>query len=264
MRYIGGKCRQAKAIVEVIRALYPTFRVYVEPFCGAMWSASAVIAAFPGRRYLLSDSNPYLIRFWQAAVFEGLDPPKPGEMTEELYLWYREHMPEDDPLTGYVGFAYSFAGNFFGTPARCKTKGFKNEGSYNSTMKKLGVLRGADVEIKHEEYGASLPLSSLAYLDPPYEDRTPQVKMNGKFDSHTFRKWAELQSKRAVVITSEFLNPHGWPVLHNWGDTVVRHYSGKEPDGTVELLMRVVPTSPEDRPNFTPIRENKVVRIGKT
>ena len=26
-------------------------------------------------------------------------------------------------------------------------------------------------------------------------------------------------------------------ILHNWGDTVVRHYSGKPPDGTQELLV---------------------------
>jgi site-specific DNA-adenine methylase len=168
MRYLGGKCRQSKEIVNAIRRLRPDFKVYVEPFCGAMWSACAIIRAFPGRKYLLSDNNPYLMTTWIRAR-NGWDPPP--VFSEAEYMDYKKRLP--------------------------------------------------------------------VYLDPPYEGRTHQYKGSKGFDYDHFRNWAEALSKRCCVLTTEFVNPRGWEVLHNWGDTVVRHHSGGESDGTCELLMRV-------------------------
>lgn len=120
MWYLGGKKWQAKKIVEAVQLLCPDFKVYIEPFCGAMWSAVAMIKAFPDRKFILSDVNPWLMRFWTAAANDGLRPPTSG--SESLYKKYKAEMSISDPLTGYVGFAWSFAGTFFGTPARDKRK----------------------------------------------------------------------------------------------------------------------------------------------
>jgi len=54
MWYLGGKMRQSKQIVAAI----DNFSLYVEPFCGALWSATAVMKTFPGRRYLLNHAYP--------------------------------------------------------------------------------------------------------------------------------------------------------------------------------------------------------------
>lgn len=87
--------------------------------------------------------------------------------------------------------------------------------------------------------GRLVPDGSVVYLDPPYENRTKAGGNKGNFDRKRYYEWAEDLSERHVVIASEFVNPRGWEVLHNWGHTVVRHLNGKPKDGTEELLMRV-------------------------
>lgn len=234
MWYLGGKKRQSKMIVEWIRWLRPDFHTYVEPFCGAMWSACAVIKAFPGRKFVLNDANPYLMRFWTAAIKDGWDPPR--KVDEATYNHYKRTRPLDDPMTGYLGFAWSFGGKFFGGAAR--TDGtFK--GSVDSTVFKVGMLRGADVTITNVDFtSVVVPLGQLVYMDPPYEKRTKQSSVT-TFDRGLYYKWAVMQSKRATVLATEFVNPLDWPVLHDYGDTVVRHLNGKSSDGTHEFLLRV-------------------------
>lgn len=239
MRYLGGKFRQSKAIVAAVETIDPDFEVYVEPFCGAMWSATAMIKRFPERRYYFSDCHPALMTMWRAGL-DGWEPPPPEEMTEELYFRYREERPVNDPMTGYLGFAWAFGGEYFGTPARGSDGVFK--GSYASTVRKIRILRQADVTLSCCSYErVKLPKGAMVYLDPPYSyGRTPQASENGSFDRPAFIRYAEAAAERgAHVLSSEFVNDAGWPVVHDWGDTVVRHRAGKGSDGTRELLMRV-------------------------
>ncbi len=257
MRYIGGKMRQRKQIVAAVRQLRPDFRTYVEPFCGAMWSAVAVIEAFPDRRYALNDNNPYLMCFWKAAVFDGWDPPE--KTTEDDYNWYKRRRPLDDPMTGYIGFAMSFGGKFFGGWARdtaCQSA-FDREAS-KASLRKIEILRQAKDRLVFtcSDYTAvAVPLGSMVYLDPPYEGRTKQSNTSKTaFDRAGYHAWAEQQATRGTVIASEFINPRGWPVIHNWGDTVVRHHNGLPPDGTTEILMRVTPTIRLDKKLFAVVK----------
>lgn len=235
MWYLGGKYRQSGAIVDAVALEAPDFEVYCEPFAGAMWSAVAMIRRFPDRRFYFSDKHPRLMEFWAAAL-AGWDPPE--RVSEEEYRFYKENRPDGDPMVGYVGFAWSFGGKFFGGAARTNRQ---IKGSYASTMRKIHVLRGADVHLACLDYSkVAVPAGSVFYLDPPYQLRTPQDKDNGGFDRLAFVEYAEAAATRArLVLSSEFINDAGWPVVHSWGDTVVRHRDGKSSDGTVELLMRV-------------------------
>lgn len=64
LKWVGGKFGQSE-IISVLRNIYKPYRehhIYVEPFVGGMGSMMAVK---PGRAYL-NDSNPNLIRFYQA------------------------------------------------------------------------------------------------------------------------------------------------------------------------------------------------------
>lgn len=155
MRYLGGKCRQSKEIVNAIRRLRPNFKVYVEPFCGAMWSACAVIRAFPGRKYLLSDHHKHLMSFWIAAK-AGFNPPR--TVTQATYDKYKETRPEGDPMTGYLGFALSFGGKFYGGFARDKAgvRVFAREAS-GATQQKVETLRAADVVLATCDYQDAEP-----------------------------------------------------------------------------------------------------------
>lgn len=235
MKYLGGKYRQRKHIVRAAKSL-PKFTTYVEPFCGAMWSAVGMIEAFPNIEVILNDANPYLMCFWRAAIEDGFDPPQ--EFSEADYLAVKRRMDVSDPLTGYVGFALSFGGRFFEGFGRGRGN-YTGEG-YRATMKKLSVLRRADVELTCLDYSeVQIPDGSLVYLDPPYVNRKKQSNKT-KFDPRAYYPWANKLAGRCTVIATEFLNPVGWQVLHNFGDTVVRHFHGKPRDGTQELLMRVM------------------------
>jgi DNA adenine methylase len=235
MNYLGGKWRQRRIIVEMIKKTHPDFKVYVEPFCGAMWSATAVMKEFPGRRYVLNDVNPYLMKFWKSAL-DGWDPPQ--HISEQEYLHYSKTRPMDDPMTGYIGFAWSFGGKFFAGYARGKT------GSISSTRKKIDIIRSENCVLSCFDYkmvkieGTDGGLKQMVYLDPPYAGRTAQAK-NGAFNHDDYLAYARAASIKAIVIATEFNAVPGWDVLHNWGDTVHRHLNAKPSDGTCELLMRV-------------------------
>lgn len=233
MWYLGGKMRQAPRIVAVIRDLHPNFKIYVEPFCGALWSATAVMRAFPGRSYILNDVNPHLVTFWKHAQ-SGFNPPEC--VTENDYKYYNKTRPLNDPMTGYIGFAWSFSGKFFGGAAR--TDG-KIKGSYKSTVDKIKILRESTVMFTCGPFEfVKPPHRSMVYLDPPYNGRTAQSK-NGTLDRPGYFKYAEGLAKNNKVIATEFINERNWPVLFNYGDTVVRHLNARPRDGTVELLLQV-------------------------
>lgn len=234
MWYLGGKMRQSKQIVAAVEQLHPKFKIYVEPFCGALWSACAVMTAFPDRRYILNDKNSHLITFWKHSQ-SGWNPPE--HPTEKDYEYYNRTRPANDPMTGYLGFAWSFGGKFFGGPARTDGK-FK--GSYSSTKKKIDVLRRSTVMFLDGDYKqVVVPKNSMVYLDPPYAGRTAQSKSNGNMDRNEYFGYARDLARHNTVIATEFVNEPGWSVIFNYGDTVVRHLNAKPKDGTVELLLKV-------------------------
>lgn len=232
MRYLGGKFRQAKEIARIVSEMGKPVS-YHEPFCGSLASAIAVSKVIPGVPVVLSDANPYLMSFWIGSK-NGFNPPE--TITEADYATYNSKRDVNDPMTGYVGFACSFGGKFFGGAAR--TDGVIRP-SWKNTMERIRWVRDNDVSLSCCAYWdhSSQTTGSLTYLDPPYVGRTPQSKVVPPFDREHFETYAE--GLPGSVISSEFINPRGWEVLHNWGDTVVRHLNAKAPDGTVELLMRV-------------------------
>lgn len=234
MRYLGGKFRQSKQIAEYVKSMSNVADIteYGEPFCGSLSSAIAVSQVLPGVRVRLSDANPYLMRFWVAAK-GGFNPPE--TITESDYAFYNKNRPKDDPMTGYVGFACSFGGKFFGGAAR--TNGVIKP-SWKNTMDRVRWVREFDVELSCRPYWEFESCdTALTYLDPPYVGRTPQSREVPPFDREHFVLYAE--SLPGSVIASEFINDREWNVVHNWGDTVVRHLNAKPADGTSEVLMRV-------------------------
>lgn len=242
MRYMGGKHRQAKAIVAAVGEYHPHFDVYIEPFCGSLSSACAVIRAFPvGRIYILNDANVYLMTFWQAAI-DGWNPP--DVVTEEVYGWYRTHRPADDPMTAYVGFAWSFGGKFFGGFARSSDTRNQGLSIYTGVMRKIVTLRAVkdSVIFMCGDYtGVPVPGGAMVYLDPPYEGRTKQASHMEAINVAAYVSYANSLTANdgCTVIASQFGERPGWITVHNWGDTVVRHHKSKGRDGTYETLQLV-------------------------
>lgn len=54
MQYMGGKFRQSKAIVEVLRPYVTTDTIYVEPFCGGLNSAARIAKDLKPKKWYLT------------------------------------------------------------------------------------------------------------------------------------------------------------------------------------------------------------------
>ena len=246
MRYLGGKHRQGPAIAAAVMKLLQDGGQYAEPFCGAMGSATRVAQAVNARewkvQFTLSDVQEPLMCMWRA-VLEGWEPPE--VVTEEEYRKLKATQDPHDPMTAFAGYACSFAAKYFGTYARCDRNDHSRVQPYARQSKKaildkalaLWALR-PPVRLACGSYERCECLSgAVIYLDPPYVGRTPQNARNPAFDHAKFWDFARRLSKRNAVLVSEFIWPSDFVVVHNWGDTVVRHYAGQGSDGTQEALV---------------------------
>lgn len=245
MRYMGGKFRQSKAIVEVLRPYITSDTVYVEPFCGGMWSATRVVKELHPGTVILNDINKPLMLLWERCIDEGCNwLPVDAEQVEREYPKYKATQDENDPLTAWYGIALSFGGKWFGGVARAQKLDEKHPYGVNyeycreSMEKKIAVLNTAIVELHCGTYSSIyVPNNAVVYLDPPYEGRTKAHHFN-TFNYPEFWQWVRDLSKRCVVFTSCFDCPEDFETVYEWGDTVVRHLNSRGSDGTNERLVR--------------------------
>lgn len=241
MRYMGGKFRQSKAIVECLRLYVNENTVYVEPFCGGMWSATQVIKELNPKECILNDINKPLMLLWAKCIKDGVDwLPVDQTTVENEYQKYRKAQDDNNPLTAWYGIALSFGGKWFGGVARNSRinndKGYESQ--RRSTNKKVEILKNSRVKFMAGSYdNMEIPDGAVVYCDPPYEGRTKAHHFE-KFDYDKFWQWVRDLSKRCVVFTSCFDCPSDFETVYAWGDTVVRHHASKGSDGTCEKLVR--------------------------
>ena len=88
--------------------------VLVSLFCGAC-NVEAKVKGYD--EIICNDNQPYLIALFKA-LQDGYDLPE--VITEEDYHYVKDHKDENPALTGFVGFACSFGGKWFGGYARDK------------------------------------------------------------------------------------------------------------------------------------------------
>lgn len=241
MWYMGGKFRQSKAICQTLKPYINEDTIYVEPFCGGMWSAARVAKELKPGTVILNDINRSLMLLWKKCLENGCDwLPVDAEQVEREYQHYRVTQDENDPLTAWYGIALSFGGKWFGGVAR-HTKGQQEttyEAERKSMYKKIDSLRMVKTELHTGSYkDLEIPNGAVVYLDPPYEGRTKAHHFD-KFDYNEFWQWVRELSKRCTVFTSCFDCPADFEMVYEWGDTVVRHYASKGSDGTNERLVR--------------------------
>lgn len=243
MRYMGGKFRQSKAICQVLKPYVTSDTVYVEPFCGGMWSAARVVRELHPKKMILNDINKPLMLLWEKCLEEGCDwLPVDAEQVEREYPKYKATQDENDPLTAWYGIALSFGGKWFGGFARGRnnngTRRNCAEESVKSTRCAVDTLNCLNVDLRIGSYeNFEIPDGSVVYLDPPYEGRT-KAHHFGKFNYTEFWQWVRELSKRCIVFTSCFDCPTDFETVYEWGDTVVRHLNSKGTDGTNERLVK--------------------------
>ena len=113
LKYQGGKSRLANDLSKIMRGGQHSNQ-FISLFCGAC-SIESKIKGYDN--IICNDNHPYLIALLQA-LQNGYELPE--EITEEQYHYIKEHKDEDPALAGFVGFACSFGGKWFGGYARDK------------------------------------------------------------------------------------------------------------------------------------------------
>lgn len=197
MHYLGGKHRIRKHITTLIQDHMKPSSVYFEPFIGAGSIFVDIQAAYK----IGSDQHEDLIMMWQALI-NGWKPPM--QISEEEYKEIRASQPS--ALRGFVGFACSFAGKWFGGYARGDHTNYTSCGA-NSLNKKTQKIAGGNVEFVRASYEWITPYimpGDVVYCDPPYAKTT---KYSIAFDSDLFWEWVRANSKRATILVSEYNAP---------------------------------------------------------
>jgi len=205
----------------------------VEPFCGSCNVASKVHI----KNKILNDKNPYLIEMFKA-LQNGWMPPT--EVSEEEYQLFKKNQDIEPHVAGFVGFACSFAGKFWGGYAR-DTKG-GGTGNYalrghNSILKKMETLM--DAEFTSKDFTELSYNNCIIYCDPPYKNTTPYYKkILGEFPYDKFLEWVNEQSKNNIVLISEYkhnLPDNAYILLEIPSKTSIRDKNGEVIE-TVEVL----------------------------
>lgn len=209
MQYFGGKQKIAGYIADFINA-QEREREYAEPFCGSCNVASKVHI----KNKLLNDKNPYLIEMFKA-LQNGWIPPK--NVSEEEYQLAKKNQDKEPHIAGFIGFACSFAGKFWGGYARDSKGG--GSGNYalrghNSILKKMNTLMNAEFTCK--DFTELQYNNCIIYCDPPYKNTTPYYKkILGEFSYDKFLEWINEQSKNNIILVSEYKHnvPEGAYIL---------------------------------------------------
>ena len=204
MQYLGGKHRQGEEIARHIAEV--SGGDYWEPFLGGGSVAAAVARSGEFDTMHLSDAHTDLVLMWQA-LLDGWIPPEHVSQDEYQAL----KVAPSSALRGFVGFACSFAGKWFGGYAR-NARGDDYAGAAaRGLVKKVGPLREVGtVTFTYQGYDAVRPVAGdVLYLDPPYANTAGYS--TAPFDSAAFWSWAYEQAERGVhVFVSEFAAPAGW------------------------------------------------------
>jgi DNA adenine methylase len=206
MKYMGSKNRHAKEILPIIVKGRTPEQWYVEPFVGG----ANVIDKVTGSR-IGADIHPHLIAMWQA-VSEGWVPPE--RVTEADYQNAKSRKFVD-AYTGYVGFALSFGGKWFGGYRRDKVgidratnEEFQSAQSKRSAEKQFAKLHGVVFVLSAYDQ-LPIPPNSIIYCDPPYAGTTKYAA--GRFDHVYFWQWCrDKVAEGHRVFVSEYNAPDDW------------------------------------------------------
>jgi len=105
MRYVGGKSRHAKQILDRIDDYRTTQTILIEPFCGGGAITKEAVKRY--NKVYASDNHPDLIMMYQA-LQAGWQPP--SSVSKELHTAMKNAEPS--ALRAFVRFGCSFGGNF--------------------------------------------------------------------------------------------------------------------------------------------------------
>jgi DNA adenine methylase len=136
-------------------------------------------------------------------------------VTETMYHLIKNH-PDGYPahLVGYVGFAMSFGGKYFGGYRRdvAGSKGcIKNMATQSRRSKEAAIKQSKlidDIRFTCHSYKNWAPRNCVVYCDPPYQKTTNYL--SGNFNHVEFWNWCQKYAKpeyNNVILVSEYNAP---------------------------------------------------------
>lgn len=225
MKYLGGKQRIKKQLVDFMLPFALRCDRIIEPFCGAC-AITEELAPRARKPYFASDAHAALITMWQA-VQGGWIPPR--SVSKEQAAWYKDNGPDNDPLTAFIGFGCRYSGVFNG--------GFVGRKPYHSlnnigqrinrrgaivqldfTMTASNAIRHSSTKIKQVKFtnckydDVVIEPNSFVYCDPPYAGTSGYSV--GAFDHDKFWQWVRDQSTHSLVLVSEYTAPDDFKSVH--------------------------------------------------
>ena len=212
MRYLGGKSRTARRIVEAITvhaSRRGPFIRWVEPFMGGGSTMVAASRLGVFKNVHASDIDPLVVAYW-TAIRDGWVPAT--DVTFEEYVSVRE-APETYALAHVAHVAYncSFGGKRWGGFARAKKangdpQNFAEESSRRDSGAATDLLGTTVTCADYAGVLSSVGPGDVVYCDPPYEGTTGYK--TGAFDHAAFWDAASSAANRgALVYVSEYTHP---------------------------------------------------------
>ena len=140
------------------------------------------------------------------------------EFTETDYKRVRDNKGDyDKAYIGYIGYALSFGGKFFGGYSKDKTgkRDYVAE-AYRHLLKQAELLRDKNITFYNTSYeNVPLPNNSIVYCDIPYKSTTKYT--NSKtFDYDKFYDWCINKSIEGYKIyVSEYDMPEPFKLVWN-------------------------------------------------
>lgn len=202
MKYMGSKARHAKEIIPFLMDGHTPDMPYIEPFVGGGNMIDKIPSVLAPTR-IGYDVHTYLIKMWQAV---GLGWMPPEVFTEAQYRNIRDNKDNYPPeLVGYVGFALSYGGKWFGGWRRDKEgkRDYVDE-AYRNAAKQFPLLRGVHFQEK-SVFDVQPESASTIYCDPPYAGTTGY---SNAFDHEGFYDWCRCMKQEGHrVFVSEYNMP---------------------------------------------------------
>ncbi len=202
MRYMGGKARVAKYIMQAILADTTRRDYWWEPFVGGGNMLEYAVPHFS--MSVGTDAHEDLIHLWKHVSSGGA---LPDEISRDEYRKLRDSNPSW--LRGAAGFGASFGGKWFGGYGTQRIAGNHREDNVWPQSRR-SLIRQGDLFRKHSvkfECGGydqfSPPPGCVIYCDPPYTGTTKYAD-SGSFDHEKFINQARIWALTCDVYLSEY------------------------------------------------------------
>lgn len=186
MKYLDNLYRYRKYFAEIIETEEGKISTYKEPFCGR---AHVGIAVQAEHKYF-SDTHKPIIALWQALLNNWRPPYLIGRKVV-TYAWSR---PTDfsEKAQGFIGYAYSRDGSFFGDTITYKRFSSAGIQAYKALLRDLRTLNQTTsnsygfVEADYREVciSANAKEGDVFFLHPP---QTKKFVLTNEFADTLYR-----------------------------------------------------------------------------